>query len=131
MAKGLNTVIITGYIHQEPEVREVAGSRAVISFSVGYDASKYNAATSEWTNATHWFSAQYWVNNTDREGVLEKALDKLRAGTTVTVSGKLVQNTWTTDSGEKKSRISITVHDIVPSEGLSRAKTALADIEDI
>ena len=64
MANMDNFVSITGNVTADPVVRECAGEKSPISFSVAYQPRKFNRDTNQWEDGkTSFFDCTYWAKD--------------------------------------------------------------------
>jgi len=92
--RGLNKVMIIGYLGRDPEMRYTPAGRPVTSFSV--------ATTRGWTNSngerreeTEWFNVVAWGN------LAEICKQRLRKGQQVYIEGRLQTRGWEDAEGKK------------------------------
>lgn len=83
----MNSVHLSGRLASDPEIREF-DDRTLCRF---------NLAVSSGPDRTDFFTVEYWNPN----GVVEL----LEKGAPLLISGFLKQDQWTTDNGEKRSRV--------------------------
>jgi len=106
MARGLNKVMIIGYLGRDPEMRFSPSGKSVASFSVASTRSWKNAEGEEHSE-TEWFNAVAW-------GELAEISKKyLSQGSLVYVEGRLQTRTWQDNQGHQHKSIEITAHDIM------------------
>jgi len=104
----LNTVTIAGRLTRDPELKYVAGGRAVCEFSLantqfykGKDGERKENTT--FVNGTCWDKQAEWVG------------EKMKKGRPVIVEGKLKSDTWDDKTtGQKRSKITITANRVTP-----------------
>lgn len=104
--RGLNKVLIIGYLGRDPEMRYTPAGRAVTSFSV--------ATTRGWTNAngerreeTEWFNVVAWGN------LAEICKQRLRKGQQVYVEGRLQTRGWEDTEGKKHFRTELVAQEMI------------------
>jgi single-strand DNA-binding protein len=88
----INTVTIAGYIGAEPTMN-VYGDSTKVSFSVAVNTVIKGEEKTSWIPVECWGNQAIFVNN------------YLGSGSYVIVSGKIEQNSWETEEGEKKSKL--------------------------
>lgn len=93
----INTVVLTGRLGRDPELRFFESGSSVCSFSI---------AVNQWDKKTekeiaHWFDVQVW----GKRG--EALANYCRKGSKVTVQGRLEQNTWQDKDGNKRSSVRV------------------------
>ncbi len=106
MNKGLNKVMIIGWVDGEPEVRETPNGRPVASFSV--------ATSRAWTSSdgakheeTEWFNVVAWGN------LAEISSKRLATGKQVYVEGRLQTRSWEDSNGQKHFRTEVIAHELI------------------
>lgn len=96
----LNKVFLIGNITRDPELRYATSGTAVVNFSIAVNRF-YNDASGEKKQDTCFARVVVWGKQAEACG---KYLNKGRA---VFVEGRLASRTWTTPTGEKRSRIDV------------------------
>ncbi len=106
MNKGLNRVMIIGWVDGDPEVRQTPNGRSVASFSV--------ATSRTWTSSdgarheeTEWFNVVAWGN------LAEISSKRLGHGQQVYVEGRLQTRSWDDSSGRKHFRTEVIAHELI------------------
>tara|TARA_Y100000356_G_C11176518_1_gene244397 strand:+ start:322 stop:741 length:420 start_codon:yes stop_codon:yes gene_type:complete len=95
-----NTLTVMGNITRDPELSFIGSGTALCKFSIADNQKKANGEIQ-----AHFFDCVAW-------GELgEHIAESFQKGQRIIVHGKLVQNQWTTDQGEKRSKVEITVED--------------------
>jgi len=107
----LNKVVIVGRLVREPEMGSVG------RFTVAYNR-RYKKGD-EWVEESHFFDVKVF-------GKLVERLGKYKKGDLVFVEGRLSQDRWETETGEKRSRISIVADRVL----LIKAKEDSLTVED-
>lgn len=97
----LNTTTLTGRLVQEPEAKEVAKK--------GQEPYKVLNATLA-VNANE--DTVYFIPVVFYRRLAEVVEEYCEKGDKITVSGFLQQQTWKTETGETRSRISVVVRDV-------------------
>lgn len=112
----INTVAISGNLTRDPELRHTASGTAVVGIGVAVNRSiKDENAEGGYREEVSFFDATVWGN------FGELVARKLRKGDHVTVQGRLKQDTWETDGGEKRYKVQI-IAEQIDSEGFFRSK---------
>lgn len=106
MNKGLNKVMIIGWVDGEPEVRQTPNGRPVASFSV---ATSRNWTSSDGTKheETEWFNVVAWGS------LAEISSKRLGHSQQVYVEGRLQTRSWEDDSGRKHFRTEVIAHELI------------------
>ncbi|ANE21946.1 hypothetical protein AAY81_00805 [Denitrobacterium detoxificans] len=113
----INSVIISGNIGREPELRISASGNAVMRFSVAVNDRVKNPQTGEWGDRANWVGV---VMFGQRAQSLRPYLSK---GSKVAISGRLRYSAWETQDGGKQSRLEVVADAL---ELMSRSKAANA-----
>ncbi len=106
MARGLNKVMIIGYLGRDPEMRFTPSGKSVANFSVGCTRSWKDADGNE-QSETEWFNVVAWGD------LAEVSKQYLSKGSLVYVEGRLQTRTWQDDQGKQQKSIEITARDIL------------------
>lgn len=96
-----NFVQIEGNLTADPETRYTATGTAVTNFSVAVTRSWFDNVTQERKEETSFFDVTAWKD------LGEHVSSSLSKGDRVQVTGRLKQQTWTTDGGDKRSKVII------------------------
>ena len=106
MPRGLNKVMIIGYLDRDPEMRYTPSGKPVTSFSV--------ATTRTWTSAdgerreeTEWFNVVAWGN------LAEICKQHLNKNQQVYVEGRLQTRGWEDDNGKKHFRTELVANEMI------------------
>ena len=117
----LNKVLVIGRLTRDPEVRFFPSGTQITTFSVAYNR-KYKA-NDEWKEEPHYFDIETY-------GVLAERLGRsLSKGYQVLIEGRLAQQRWENQAGEKRSKIVI-VADRVAIVSKPGGVEGKADLED-
>ena len=100
----INTVVITGNLGKEPEVRSTANGTTIMQFNLA--VSERRKVNNDWTDYTHWIPC---VMIGTRAESLSKLLHK---GSKIGVTGKLNYSSWKNDNGETRSKVEIKVFEV-------------------
>lgn len=103
-----NNVTVVGNLTREPELRYTPSGAAVTKFGLAVNRS-YNNRNGERVEQTDFFDVTAW-----RE-LGENIAESLSTGSRVLVTGRLQQDRWENDSGEKRSKITIVADEVGPS----------------
>lgn len=106
MTRGLNKVMIIGYLGRDPEMRFTSSGRPVASFNV--------ATVRGWTNSdgerqeeTEWFYVVTWG------GLAELCKKRLHKGSQVYVEGRLQTRCWEGSDGERHFRTELVAQELI------------------
>lgn len=108
-------VTVVGNLTDDPQFKYLADGTAVARFTVASNERVNNNGT--WRDA----DPVYMPCNVWRS-LAENAVESLNKGDRVMVTGRLRTNTWTTQSGEQRSRMELTVDELGPSLKFATAK---------
>lgn len=113
MLEPKNVVNITGGIVQDPE----RPTENIAKFRLGVD---YAASEKDSDNNSGYFDIVYYLNNDDGKrnaDFVRRQLDeeKMGKGSGITVLGRLVQERWETNEGEKRQRVVIVAESLTYS----------------
>ena len=102
----INSVVISGGLGKDPELRTTQGGTAIMNLSVAVSDRRKSAQGGEWEDTTHWVDVLVF-------GRRAESLSKiLRKGMRVTVSGKLSQSRWEDKQGNKRSKLEVVANDV-------------------
>jgi len=104
-----NTVTLVGNLTRDPEKRATQTGTTVVNVGMAVNRRWQNRQNQEWEEEAHFFDLTIWGEQGDN------AVDTFSVGDRVIVTGRLTQNRWETEDGEKRSVIRITVDEIGPS----------------
>lgn len=106
MNKGLNKVMLIGWVDEDPEVRHTPSGKPVASFSL--------STTRTWTSSegdrheeTEWFNIVAWGN------LAEICEAHLRRDYQVYVEGRLQTRSWEDSQGRKHFRTEVVAHELI------------------
>ena len=105
--ENLNSVIVTGNLTRDPEVRETKNGNHVCRFSIAHGW--FNKASN--TKTTSYFDCKAWNEEA------KKFYQNASKGTRVKVIGRLEQENWTDKlTGKERSKVVILANEIELSE---------------
>ncbi|MGI8516369.1 MAG: single-stranded DNA-binding protein [Acidimicrobiia bacterium] len=101
-------VTVTGNLCADPELRHTPGNVPVADLRIAEN--RYSKdPDGEWRTDTSFFAVVCWRD------LATHAAESLHRGDRVVAVGRLRQDTWTTDTGEKRSRYVIDADDLAAS----------------
>lgn len=106
MGRGLNKVMIIGYLGRDPEMRYTPSGRPVTSFSVATTRS-WTAADGERREETEWFNVVAWGN------LAEICKAHLSKNQQVYVEGRLQTRGWEDEDGKKHFRTELVASEMI------------------
>ncbi len=122
MGRGLNKVMIIGYLGRDPEMRYTPSGRPVTSFSV--------ATTRTWTSAegerreeTEWFNVVAWGT------LAEICKTHLSKNQQVYVEGRLQTRGWEDETGKKHFRTELVANEMILLGDRRREQHGIDDID--
>ena len=114
---GETVITVVGNLTADPELRFTPSGAAVASFTVASTPRTFDRQTSEWKDGdTLFLRCSIW-----REAA-ENVAESLTKGTRVIVQGRLVQRSFETREGEKRTVVEMQVDEIGPSLRYATAK---------
>ena len=105
-SKGLNKVMIIGWLDNEPELRYTPNGRPVMSFSVG-TTRVWTSSEGEMHEETEWFNIVAWGS------LAEVCSKRLAQEQQVYVEGRLQTRGWEDSDGRKHFRTEIVAQEII------------------
>ena len=112
----MGQVTIVGNLTDDPELRYTPNGAAVANFSVAVNR-RYKDQSGEWKDGdTSFFKINAWRT------LAENVAESLTRGANVIVVGRLLQRSWETQDGEKRTVIEIEADEIGPSLRWATAK---------
>jgi single-strand DNA-binding protein len=122
MSTGETPITVIGNLTDDPELTFTKSGAAWCRFVVASTPRAYNKDTNKWEDSTGMFlGCSIWRD------LAEHAAESLAKGARVIVVGRLRQNNWTTQEGEKRSRLVIEVDSIGPDLRFVNAKLTKAE----
>ena len=109
----INNVTITGNLTRDPEVKQTGGGMSVMKLGVAVNDRRKNPQTQEWEDVPNFIDCTMFG---DRAAKVAQYMAK---GSKVAISGRLRQETWETQDGQKRSRVGVVVDDL---EFMSRSQ---------
>jgi single-strand DNA-binding protein len=110
MNKGLNKVMVIGWVDGDPEIRRTPSGRPVATFSVA-TARTWTSSEGERHEETEWFNVVAWGHLAE---ICEKHLAK---GRPVYVEGRLQTRGWEDENGRKHFRTEVVAHEMIALSG--------------
>jgi len=100
-ATNINTVVITGNLTRDPELRSTPGGTAVCKLRVAVNSSRKDGQTGEWIDKPNYFDVTVW----GAQG--ENCAQYLQKGRPVAVDGRLEWREWDDKEGNKRQSVDI------------------------
>jgi single-strand DNA-binding protein len=109
MARGMNKVMVIGFVERKPEIRHTANRQPVAAFSVS--TSRHLTTNSgEDRNATEWFNVVTWGD------LAEAAVAQLQKDQRLYVEGYLQTRSWDDIRGQRHVRTEVVACKLIPME---------------
>ena len=99
-----NTVTLVGNITRCPEVRFTSAGIAVASFGLAW-----NRKNRDGEESVSFFDVTCWRD------LAENVAESLSKGNRVVVYGRLDQQSWENDNGERRSKVEVIADEVAPS----------------
>ena len=106
MGRGLNKVMIIGYLGREPELRYTPSGRPVASFSVATSRT-WTSSEGERREETEWFNVVAWGN------LAEICKSHLAKGQQVYVECRLQTRGWEDENGTRHYRTELVANEMI------------------
>ncbi len=99
----LNRVLLIGRLTRDPESRTIPSGAKVAKFGLAVNNPRKNATTGEWEDNPVFVDIEVW--NAGQRTLADKAEQFLRKGKPVFIEGRLRLDQWTSQDGQKRSRL--------------------------
>ncbi|WP_199424746.1 single-stranded DNA-binding protein [Actinotalea solisilvae] len=118
---GDTVITVVGNLTGDPELRFTPSGAAVANFTIASTPRQFDRQTNEWKDGdTLFLRCSIW-----REAA-ENVAESLTKGTAVIAQGRLVQRSYETREGEKRTVVELQVDEIGPSLRRASAKVTRA-----
>lgn len=114
---GETLITVIGNLTADAELRFTAAGAAVANFTVASTPRSFDKASGEWKDG----QALFMRCNVWRQGA-ENVAESLTRGMRVVVTGRLVQRSFETREGEKRTVVELEVDEVGPSLKYATAK---------
>lgn len=122
MARGLNKVMVIGFLGRDPEMRYTPSGKSVVSFSIACDRT-WKDSDGEKHTETDWFNVVAWG---DLAEICSKYLSK---GSQAYVEGRIQTRTWKDNDGQQHKSVDIVAQQVLLLNS-KRKETNFDDSED-
>jgi single-strand DNA-binding protein len=122
MARGMNKVMIIGFVEREPEIRHTANGQPVSSFTVS-TSRHWTTNAGEDRNATEWFNIVAWGD------LAEAAETQLQKDQRLYAEGHLQTRSWDDAQGQRHVRTEVVANKLIPME--TREAIAARSVEPV
>lgn len=116
----INRVCLSGNLTRDPEIKSAQSGTQILSFGIAVNDRRKNSQTGEWGDYPNFIDCVMF--GTRAESV-SRFISK---GSRVTIEGKLHYNSWTTDSGDKRSKLEVVVDNVVFMQKAQQATSSTA-----
>ena len=114
---GETVITVIGNLTADPELRWTGNGAAVADFTIASTPRTYDRNSGEWKDGESLFlRCSVWRN------AAENVAESLRKGMRVLAQGRLVQRSYETKEGEKRTIVELQVDEIGPSLRSARAQ---------
>jgi single-strand DNA-binding protein len=110
MKKGLNKVMLIGWLDGDPETRYTPNGRAVTSFSISTPRT-WTSSEGERVEEAEWFNIVAWG------ALAEVCQQHFVKGDQVYVEGRLQTRGWEDSNGRKHFRTEVVAHEVIVLSG--------------
>lgn len=118
-----NSFTFVGNLTDDPTMRFTASGASVVNFVLANTERVYDKSSGEWKDGDKTFMRCTVWKSSGAENVVES----LSKGTRAIATGKIKQNSYTTDNGEKRSTFYLEVEEIGTSLRFAVAKPVKAE----
>jgi single-strand DNA-binding protein len=102
----INSVVITGNLTRDPELRSTPGGTAVCKLRVAVNSRRKDGQTGEWIDKPNYFDVTVW----GAQG--ENCANYLSKGRPVAVDGRLDWREWEAQDGTKRQAVEIIANSV-------------------
>lgn len=107
MTRGMNKVVVIGFVERDPELRHTANGKAVASFGIS-TRRRWTTSAGEARESTEWFTIVAW-------GSLAQAVsENVRKDQRIYAQGHLQTRKWDDSDGLRHLRIEIVADKVIP-----------------
>src|SRR5262249_50451450 len=103
----LNKVMLIGRLTRDPEVRTFANGGKVAKFGFAVNNRRKNQSTGEWEDEPVFLDVDAF--NRGEVGKLADRVEQLRKGQQIFIEGHLKLDQWTSQDGQKRSKLTVVV----------------------
>lgn len=118
-----NSITLVGNITDAPSLRFLDNGSSIANFTVAHTERVFDKTSNEWKDG----DSVYVRCGVWKSAGAENVAESLSKGSRVIVTGKLRQNNWVTDNGEKRSTLNMEVEEIGASLRFAVAKPVKAN----
>lgn len=116
----INNLNISGNLCRDAQLRQTQNGFSVLGFSVAVNERKKNAQTGEWEQYPNYIDCSMFGTRA------EKLAQYLLKGVKVSITGRIHQDRWETNEGQKRSKLGVYVDELefMTSRNNNGAQTA-------
>ncbi len=105
-ASNINTVVITGNLTKDPELRSTPNGTSVCKLRVAVNSRRKDGASGEWIDKPNYFDVTVW----GAQG--ENCANYLSKGRPIAVEGRLDWREWEAQDGSKRQAVEIIANSV-------------------
>ena len=120
MSKTINRVELLGRVGTDPELRHTQGGTAIVQLRLATDRRRQDGETT-----TDWHRIVVWAKQAE---AVHRYLGK---GSRIYVAGRLVQNAWEADDGQRRQRTEVHAQEVIFLDGRGNGAPASTEGEDL
>jgi len=105
-ASNINSVVITGNLTRDPELRSTPSGTSVCKLRVAVNSRRKDGQSGEWVDKPNYFDVTVW----GAQG--ENCANYLSKGRPVAVEGRLDWREWETQDGQKRQAVEIIANSV-------------------
>lgn len=109
MARGMNKVMIIGFVEREPEVRQTNQGQPVASFSVSTNR-QWMTVAGQLREANEWFNVVTWGD------LAQAAANLLHRDQRIYAEGSLQTRSWDDQDGQRHVRTEVVANKLIPMD---------------
>lgn len=100
----INSVVLVGNLTRDPELRTIPSGTSVCDLGIAVDE-RYKSGD-EWKSRPNFFQVTVWGRQA------ETAAEYLEKGREVAIAGRLRWESWETEDGQKRSKVTVTADSV-------------------
>lgn len=120
MSENINSVVVSGNLTRDPELRQTQGGTAVLSLRMASNGRRKNSQTGQWEDEPCFLGVTVW-------GARAEALARILArGSRVTVQGRLRWREWADKDGARREALEVVADNVElpPRQGAAQQAPA-------
>ena len=102
----INKAFISGNLTRDPELRSTQSGMSILGFGVAVNERRKNSQTGEWEDYANFIDCTLFGKRAES---LSNILSK---GMKVAIEGRLRWTQWSTDDGQKRSKVEVIVDEV-------------------